>query len=166
LQRKNGGVDGAMQRISTPYGASIKIGPYVFFGVLAVVFVLLVKSGAYELSPSLLVAFGVMGVIGVVMSLSRGDCVDEVFDCGDHLLVKRGGEEERVPLWNIINVNFAKNPQNISAAITLRLATPGKFGSEITFRPPPRIYFGFPPRSEIAEDLVVRADQARRGARS
>jgi len=87
--------------------------------------------------------------------LSRRDCVDDVFDCGDHLLVKKSGREETVLLSNIINLNLSTNPQNISARITLRLASPGKFGTEITFSPPPQIYMGFPPRNEIAEDLLV-----------
>jgi hypothetical protein len=153
-----------MHRISTPYPSHIKIGPYLFYGLLAVVFVLLLRSGAYELSPMLLVAMGVMAVIGAgfVRSALR-DCVEEVYDCGDHLLVRKAGEEDTVPLGNIINVNFSKNPENMSARITLRLATPGKFGTEITFAPPPKLYIAFPPRNEIAEDLLVRADRARRG---
>ena len=111
----------------------------------------------------LLVAMGMMAVIGTLMTLSRRDCVDDVFDCGDHLLVRKDGKEDTVPFANIINVNFSKNPEDVSARITLRLASPGKFGTEISFSPPPQIYFGFPPKNEIAEDLLVRADQARRG---
>jgi hypothetical protein len=134
-----------MRRISTPYTSSIKIGSYVFFGLVGLLFVLLLMSGAYETSPMLLVAVGVMAVYGVCsMQSSRRDCVDDVFDCGDHLLVKKSGEEERVLLSNIVNVNFSKNPQNMSARITLRLASPGKFGTEISFAPPPKLYIGFP----------------------
>lgn len=153
-----------MQRISAPNPSYIKIGPYVFYGLLALLLYLFLWSGAYEQSPMLLVAVGVMAVIGIgfVRSPLR-DCVDAVFDCGDHLLVKKDGQEDTVPLANIINVNFSKNPENMSARITLRLATPGKFGAEIAFAPPPQIYFGFPAKNEIAEDLLVRADQARRG---
>jgi hypothetical protein len=111
----------------------------------------------------LLVAVGVMAVIGVCSMLaSRRDCADAVFDCGDHLLVQKSGEEDTVPLSNIINVNFSKNPHNISATITLTLASPGKFGAEISFAPPPKIYMRFPPRNEIADQLVVRAEKARR----
>jgi hypothetical protein len=152
-----------MQRISNPYESSFKFAPFIFYGVLAVATVLLVRSGAYQLSPMLLVGMGIMAVIGTAMTLSRRDCVDHVFDCGDHLVVRKDGQEDTVPLVNIINVNFSKNPENMSARITLRLATPGKFGAEISFSPPPQIYFGFPPKNEIAEDLLVRADRARRG---
>jgi uncharacterized membrane protein YobD (UPF0266 family) len=165
MSASGGGAHAAMRRISAPYTSSIKIGPFVFFGLLIWLFASLLKAGAYETSPMLLVAVGVLTVYGICsMYSSRRDCADEVFDCGDHLLVKKSGEEDTVPFSNIINVNFSKNPQNISAQITLRLASPGKFGTEISFAAPPKIYFGFPPRSEIAEDLVVRAEKARRGS--
>jgi uncharacterized membrane protein YobD (UPF0266 family) len=155
----------AMQRLSTPYTSSIKIGSFVFFGLLGLLFLSLLMSGAYELSPLLLVGVGIMAVYGVCsLRMSRGDCVDDVFDCGDHLLVKKSGLEDTVPFSNIVKVNFSKNPQNISAQITLRLASPGKFGTEISFAPPPKIYLGFPPRNEIAEDLFARAEKARRGS--
>jgi len=167
LSRKLGSdvPNGAIQRISAPYTSSIKIGPFVFFGLLIWLFASLLMAGAYETSPMLLVMVGVMAVYGVCsMYSSRRDCADDVFDCGDHLLVRKSGEEDTVSLSNIINVNFSKNPENISAQITLRLASPGKFGTEISFAPPPKIYLGFPPRSEIAEDLLVRAEKARRGS--
>jgi hypothetical protein len=156
-----------MQRISAPHTSSVKIGPFIVFGLLGLLFFSLLMSGAYETSPMLLVGVGVMALYGVCsMHASRRDCVDDVFDCGDHLLVKKASEEDTIPFTNIINVNFSKNPQNISAQITLRLATPGKFGTEISFAPPPKIYLGFPPRNEIAEDLLVRAAKARRGSLS
>jgi uncharacterized membrane protein YobD (UPF0266 family) len=145
--------------------SSIKIGPFIVFGLLGLLFVLLLMSGAYETSPMLLVGVGVMAIYGIFSMISSPrDCADDVFDCGDHLLVKKSGEEETVPFSNIINVNFSKNPQNISAQITLRLASPGKFGTEISFAPPPKIYLGFPPRNAIAEDLLVRAEKARRSS--
>lgn len=135
------------------------------FGLLGLLFFFLLMSGAYETAPMLLVGVGIMAVYGVCSMLtSQQDCVEDVFDCGDHLLVRKSGEEDTVLFSNIINVNFSKNPQNISAQITLRLASPGKFGKEISFAPPPKIYMGFPPKSEIADDLLVRAEKARRSS--
>jgi hypothetical protein len=151
-----------MHKISTPSASSIKIVPSLVSGLLAVVFAA-GDERSLPAAPMLLVAVGVMGIIGIAMTMSRRDCADEVFDCGDHLLVKKSGEEDMLPLSNITNVNFSKNSENISARITLRLATPGKFGTEITFPPPSQIYFGCRPKNEIAEDRRVRADRARRG---
>ncbi len=153
-----------MKKISTPYTFSLKIFPFVFFGFLAFLFFLLLINGAYEKSPMFLVAVGVVAVFGFYYTkMSRRDLVDEVYDCGDYLLVRKRGEEDTVPLSNIINVNFSTDQRGVAARITLRLASPGKFGTEISFAPPPQIYMSFPSRNEVAEDLLARADKARSG---
>jgi hypothetical protein len=153
-----------MQRISTPYTFSIKVFPFLFFGFLAFFSFLLLINGALQKAPMFLVVVVVMAVIGFYSTkASRQDLVDEVFDCGAFLLVKKRGEEDTVPLSNIINVNFSTDGGGASARITLTLASPGKFGTEISFAPPPKIYIGVHCRNEIAEDLLARADKARRG---
>ena len=135
--------------------------PFLFFGFLAFFFFLLLMNGAFEKSPMFLVAVGFMTVIGVYYTKSSLQAlVDEVYDCGDFLLVKKGKEEDRISLSNIINVDFSLNVKPLR--ITLTLATPGKFGSEISFAPPPQIYLSPLPKSHIADDLIVRADKARR----
>ena len=147
-----------MKRISTPYTFSVKMFPFLFFGFLAFFAFLLVANGAYETNPMFLVVLGVMAVIGYFSTkTSLQNVVDEVYDCGDFLLVRKRGEEDNIPLSNIMNVNFNGKP----ARITLTLATPGKFGSEISFAPPPQIYVGAYPKNEIAGDLIARAGQAR-----
>ena len=149
-----------MKKISTPYSFSLKIFPIFFFGFLALFFGLMLMNGAYEKNPQFLVIPAVMGVIGyIVMKTTLRDLADEVFDCGDFLLVRKRGEEDRVPLANIINVNFSMNAR--PARITLTLAKPSKFGPEISFALPPRVYLSPFPRSEIAEDLIARAQVAR-----
>jgi hypothetical protein len=74
-------------------------------------------------------------------------------------LVKKRGEEDTVPLSNIINVNFSTFRRGERPRITLTLSSPGKFGTEISFAPPPNIIF--PRRNEIAEDLLARAHKVR-----
>ncbi|HXW93819.1 MAG TPA: hypothetical protein VEK33_24930 [Terriglobales bacterium] len=165
LSRKLGSdvPNGAMQRISTPYTFSLKFFPFLFFGFLAFVFFLLLINGAYEKAPMFLVMVGVLAVIGLCSwNVSRRDIVDEVDDCGDYLLIRKRGDEDTVLFSNIINVNFSTDRDGTSARITLTLDSPGKFGKEITFAPPPQIYLGFPSRNKIAEDLLARADKARR----
>lgn len=153
-----------MKRISTPYTFSLKIFPFVFFGFLAFFFFLLLRNGAYQKAPMFLLVPCVMAVIGYQWwKTTLRDLVDEVDDCGDYLLVKKRGEEDTVLLSNIINVNFSTDPRGVAARITLRLASPGKFGTEISFAPPPQIHMSFPRRNEIAEDLLARADKARTG---
>ncbi|MFI4889085.1 MAG: hypothetical protein ACHQIL_00985 [Steroidobacterales bacterium] len=87
------------------------------------------------------------------------DLVDEVWDCGDHLLVRNGLVEESVPLANIMNVSATMlvNP----ARITLRLIRPGQFGNEISFMPPRAIIANPFARNALADELIERAYQAR-----
>src|SRR5687767_6954596 len=59
---------------------------------------------------------------------------DEVFDGGDHLVVRVGGAEERVALGEIEDVKesrFMKQPPQIE----LVLRYPGRFGRVIAFVP-------------------------------
>jgi hypothetical protein len=86
--------------------------------------------------------------------------VDEVYDCGDSLLIRNRGKEERINLSNIINVNVSSNTN--PRRITLRLDKPGRLGNEIAFSPESR-GFNINPfaKNEIGEDLIVRVDRAR-----
>jgi len=153
-----------MKRISTPYTFSLKAFPFLFFGFLGVFAGLAWMGGAWRQEPAFLVLPGVMAFAGLwFMKVSLGDLVDEVYDCGDHLLVRNRGEEELIPLSEIINVNFAMNQP--PARITLTLARPGKLGSTLSFALPPRIYLDPLPRSAIAEDLIARAHSARSAGR-
>jgi hypothetical protein len=154
----------AMKRISTKLTFAIKLTPFVFLGFLALFFVLLLMNGALQRAPILFVLPCVMAVFGYqYWKTSTRNLVDEVDDCGDYLLVKRRGEEDTVLLSTITNVSFSTDRRGAQARITLRLASPGKFGTEVSFAPPPHIYMGFPRRNEIAEDLLARADKARSG---
>jgi hypothetical protein len=150
-----------MKRISTEFTVHLKWAPFIFWPVLVVVFLLLIANGAYDLAPSLLVGMGIAALFGVVnhyhTKAIRRNLVDAVFDCGNSLLLRRGREEETVPFSNIANVNFMTEP----ARITLQLSTPGKFGGEVAFIPPPQLYFGPIPENEIANDLTARAVKAR-----
>jgi len=149
-----------MKRISTDYTFSIKAAPYIFWAFLAFFFLLFLINGAFQQAPIFLVIVAVMAVIGYFQSKTLGrNLVDEVFDCGDSLLLRKGKEADTVPLANIANVNFSTRPSRI----TLTLTTPGKFGSEVAFVPPPQIYFGAIPDNEIARDLIARALKARTG---
>jgi len=119
-------------------------------------------NGALQKAPMFLVFPCAVAVGGYyVWKVNIRDLMDEVYDCGDYLLVKKGNEEDTVLLSNIINVNFSTARDGAQGRITLTLDTPGKFGTEIRFAPPPHIYIGIPRRSEIAEDLSARAYKAR-----
>lgn len=151
----------SMNKISTPYSWSMKAFPFIFFGFLA--FMLgLMMNGALG-APMFLLTLAMISVIGYFYwKVSLRDIMDEVYDCGDFLVLKKRGEEDTVLLSNINNVRFSTDGQGVSARITLSLDSPGKFGQEITFAPPPQIYFGTP-KNQIAADLLARVDRARSG---
>lgn len=89
------------------------------------------------------------------------DLADEVYDEGEALRVRFGGDEERIPLSDIMNVSYAgmTNPPRVT--ITMRTAT--RFGREITFAPTQRL-FGplLRTTNPIVTDLIERVDAARR----
>jgi hypothetical protein len=148
-----------MKKISTPYTFAIKLTPFLFLGFMAFMVVLLLMNGAL---PIVLIMPCVMAVFAYQWwKTNVRNLVDEVDDCGDYLLIKKRAEEDTVLLSNITNVNFSAARDGAQGRITLTLASPGKFGTEITFAPPPHIYVSFPRRNEIAEDLSARAYKAR-----
>lgn len=153
-----------MKRISARSMTFYKwIFPLLWFGGLATfLFVALTQDiGARGRWPALLVPL-VMMVFGFfLMKKLVWDLADEVEDHGDWLLVRKGGEEDRIPLSNIMNVNSVMhmNPPRV----TLRLVRPGRFGNEVSFSPVRPFSFKFFPNNPLIDDLIVRVDKARRG---
>ncbi|MBB5191817.1 hypothetical protein HNQ50_002547 [Silvimonas terrae] len=154
-----------MQLISSSPFFMKKVFPFIWFGFLVIFFLGMFASGQASQDPMILLGPVFMAIFGVVLmrKLVWG-LADEVYDCGDQLLVRKGQQEEYVALANIINVSttFTSNPPRI----TLRLAQPGLFGDEIAFSPPTPIFrlnpFSIFQRNPLAEDLMVRVDKARR----
>jgi hypothetical protein len=139
---------------------SKKIFPTIWFGLLGFFVVLGITTGTAAKDATFLVIPFVMAGFGFfLMRKLVWDLADEVYDCGSALLVKNGGEEELVPLLNIMNVSVSTyvNPPRVS----LRLIAPGKFGSEIAFSPVTGFRLNPFAKNRVAEDLIVRVHQAR-----
>lgn len=139
---------------------SKKVFPILWFGFLAVFLVVAALTEAAHASPAFFIGPAVMAVFGYfLMRKLVWDLVDEVYDCGDYLLVKNRGKAESVALSNIMNVNAstAMNPPRI----TLRLVKSGTFGEEIAFSPTAPFTLNPFAKNQVAEDLIVRVDQAR-----
>ena len=134
--------------------------PLFWFGILAIVLVTVIYSKAYEQAPMSLLMPIFMAIFGYfIMKKLVWDLVDEVFDCGDYLLVKNRGQEERVALTNIMNVSATTmvNPPRI----TLRLVNPGRFGAEIAFSPAQPLTLNPFAKNAVAEELISRVYRAR-----
>ena len=132
----------------------------VWFGFLSVFFVTSLTTGAADRDIMFLVVPIVLAVFGYwLMRKLIWDLADEVYDCGDFLLVKMHGEEERVQLANVMNVDSSMftNPPRI----TLKLASRSRFGDEVAFSPVSGRKLNPFARNAVAEDLIVRAGRAR-----
>jgi hypothetical protein len=149
-----------MKRISRGTTFYKRIFPVFWFGFLGLfLFIGLVAMPqrpplAFFIPPLVMLPLGYLMMRKLVF-----DLVDEVWDCGDHLVVRNGALEESVPLSNIMNVNATTlvNP----ARITLRLIRPGRFGNEISFMPPRPMVANPFARNVLADELVERAYKAR-----
>ena len=109
-----------------------------------------------------LVVPGALAVFGLVLvRILVRNLVDEVYDCGDYLLVKTGRLETQIPLSEIMNVSTstAVNPPRI----TLLLAADHGSGVEVKFTPLRRFTLNPFAKNEIAEDITARACRARSG---
>lgn len=139
-----------------------KVFPLIWFGGLAFLLLGGSAAGAARKDPFFLVVPVFMAGVGfVVMKKLIWDLLDEVYDGGDFLLVKSGGQEDRILLSNVMNVSASTNTN--PPRITLRLASPSLFGSEIVFSPVTPLTLNPFAKNKIAEDLITRVDQARSG---
>ena len=111
--------------------------------------------------PVLVVVPSAMGVLGfLIMKKLMWDLADKVYDCGDCLLVRIGGVEERIALSNI--VNFSSDIAfNRPRRVELRLATPGRLGVRVAFIPKPWLRGNPFVRNAVTQDLMERVQRAR-----
>lgn len=88
------------------------------------------------------------------------DLVDEVWLDGEQLLVKSRGQQARIALADVVNVNTTSmtNPRRI----TLMLRTDSRFGRNVSFMPAsPRGFASAFRPDPIAVDLIERVDALR-----
>jgi hypothetical protein len=120
-----------------------------------------VDPGAWV--PILMPLVMVLVFVAVYRWMIRG-LADEVWLDGDVLRIVKGGEDARIALADVVNVNCTQftNPRRI----TLALRSEGRFGREVSFIPAsvPRLLGPFRP-DPVAADLIQRVDAARRAAK-
>ena len=135
-----------------------RIFPVIWFGFLAVFFLLALIQGLAADSLAFLPFLVVPVVLAIVgyqfMKKMAFNLVDEVLDLGDALLVRSGGQEERIALADIKNVNFFPY---MSPPKSLR--QPSAFGDTVVFCAPMQI-MPLSPNPTIVK-LIDRIDAAR-----
>lgn len=139
---------------------SKKLFPVLWFGFLAFFVAVGIATKAFTKDPMFALGPLFMMAIGfIVMKKLVFDLMDEVYDCGDTLLVKNAHQQQTIPLGDIINVSVSTNTN--PPRITLRLANPGIFGADVAFSPVGAFTFNPFAKNPIAEELIARVDQAR-----
>jgi len=140
---------------------SKRVFPVLWFGILGIVAAAMLLGGVVGKGAGFVaVPLILMALLGYVLFRKLlWDLADEVYDCGDALLVRNKGAEDLIPLANVMNVSASTliNPPRVE----LRLIAPSKFGREIVFSP--AVGFRWNPFAKIpiVEDLIVRVDRAR-----
>jgi hypothetical protein len=92
------------------------------------------------------------------------DLVDEVWLDGDWLVVKNRGEQRRVALTDVVNINATSmtNPRRV----TVMLRTDSRFGRSFSFMPAsPRGFMSMFKPDPIATELIQRVDTLRHTSR-
>ena len=132
-----------------------RVFPVIWFGFL----LLLIAFGLFSASTSFLIAVLLMGVFGYwMMKKVMFNLADEVLDAGNALVVRSGGQEERIALSDIKNVNYS--PYMYPPQVTLSVRRHTVFGDTIAFCAPVSIVPLW--SSTVIHDLIDRVDVARR----
>ena len=141
-----------------------RIFPAFWFGFLILLLLLIAVplffGGAPDNPPPyplLVVPLIMMGFGYIVMKKLVFDLVDEVWEDGETLLIRNGGQEQRVALRDIKNVSYSAVINPFRVTLSVRQST--TFGEQIAFMAPVR----FVPftTSPIINELIERVDQAR-----
>jgi hypothetical protein len=145
-----------LRRISSPWTWFYKRAfPFIWYGFLGTFSAFLLPAILDRPDVAFaLISISFMALVGyLVMRYLLLDLMDEVWIDGDDLLLRNGGEEDRFPITNVVNVDDTQlmNPERI----TLTLRTPSRFGDEPVFTSSKRYWpFGKHP---IAKELIRRA---------
>ncbi|MGA8613147.1 MAG: hypothetical protein WB760_15895 [Xanthobacteraceae bacterium] len=152
-----------MRRISSKWTFFYKfVFPVIWFGFIIVFLIVAVfvptRSGQGPALPALIVPIIMIAFGYLLMKKLIFDLADEVWDDGNTLVVKTGGQEQRIALSDIKNVNYSV--MTSPPRVVLSLRRPTVFGDRVAFCAPIR----FVPfaTSPIIDDLIERIDTARR----
>jgi len=129
----------------------------VFSGVLALVLSKPIEQTWWALTMATLFSIA----FGVAYRFRIWPLADEVFDCGDHLLVRRRGEEQRIRLEDIAEVDLRRSGKS-QHRMVLSLRREGPFGATVVFLAPKHFSFNPFAKDPLEEDLHSRVEAARR----
>ena len=146
----------AMAKISAKY----RFFPLLCLGLTAFFAVKAFMEGEIGLATTEILIFVlVTGLLTFLKKIIPGTLVDEVYDCGDFLLIRHRGEEERVGFPNIMEMKSWT--RMFPPVVTFQLMNPGKFGLIVSFTP--STPFTLSPYADYSsiENLIVRVNDAK-----
>jgi hypothetical protein len=137
-----------------------RVFPVIWFGFLLLFIGFALFSPSRDIqdssTPSLIVAL-LMAVFGFwFMKKVIFNLADTVLDAGDALVVRSGGQEERIALSDIKNVNYS--PYMSPPQVTLSVRRHTVFGDTVAFCAPVSILPLW--RSPVIDALIDRVDAA------
>ena len=139
---------------------SKRIFPVLWFGIFALVSIGAVVDGKLSTQPLFFVGPVLAVAIGYLFWRTlASDLADDVLDFGDHLVVKRGSTKDRIDLSNIMKVDASSNTS--PERMTLHLVKPSRFGAFVSFNPVAGKHLNPFTKNSLAEDLMLRAQDAR-----
>lgn len=144
-----------MKKISGPTKFEKRTFPTIWFGFLTIVVVIIMFGESSKLEVLFPIIMMVAGYL--LFKYIAWDLCDEVFDHGDYLLFRKGDNEQKVWLKDIMNISYAhlSSPERI----VIYTKSSGTIGNELAFRLPNRLNFFA--KSPIVRELVERVDNAR-----
>jgi hypothetical protein len=139
-----------------------RVFPVIWFGFLTLFIAFGVfstsRGSQYLIIPFLIVPL-LMAVFGYwIMKKVVFNLADAVLDAGNALVVRSGGQEERIALSDIKNVNYS--PYMSPPQVTLSVRRHTVFGDTVSFCAPVSIAPFW--SSPVIHDLIDRVDAARR----
>lgn len=162
-----------MRRLSSSYTFFYKrVFPLLWCGFLLFVFSMQFLAGRHaripdestDILPFLLMPVFMLGIGFFIYYKLIHDLMDEVWLDGDWLVVKNSGEQRRVALADVMNVNATTmtNPRRI----TVMLRTESRLGRNVSFMPAsPRGFLSAFKPDPIATELIERVDALRGASR-
>jgi hypothetical protein len=146
-----------MRTISSGLTIFVKWGsPVLVAGALILVAVDGPATAAHYWWPALL------GVIFfAVHALTAAQLADAVFDCGDHLLVRKGSASVKVPLLQINTITEGLMLVRNAPAVVITLGAANELGKSFSFLPVKHSLSGGYARVGVASHLRLRVERSK-----
>jgi hypothetical protein len=146
-----------MRTISSGLTIFVKWGnPVLVAGALILVAISGSATAAHYWWPALLGT-----IFFAVHALTAAKLADAVFDCGEHLLVRKGSASVKVPLVEINTISEGLMLVRNAPAVVVTLVAANKLGKSFSFLPVKHSLSGGYERVGVASHLRLRVERAR-----